>query len=207
MPYIKKIKLDEGIIGIWEKTETKEDFNSIITELVNDSRYKKITYQKRKVEFLATRALLANLIGVYTPIHYKDDGCPFLKVKNLNISISHSENLIAIILHKKKAGIDVEALGRPLEKIANKFLSEKEIDFINNSESKEKTLLLSWCVKEAVFKIINEQEINFKNQIIIEPYITDNKGEINVAFYSANKSQHIRLNYFFFKNNAIVWCV
>ena len=134
MPLIKKIELNDGIVGLWEISEPLEYFSKLIEKLASDTRFQKITFEKRKIEFLAVRALLMELTGEFKEVKYKTDGAPFLAGDNHHISISHSKNLVAIIIHKNKAGIDVEITGRPVAKIANKFISEEEIDAIYKSK-------------------------------------------------------------------------
>jgi phosphopantetheinyl transferase len=207
MPFIKKIELDKGVIGLWEINETLEDFENLIPELSGDEKYHRITNNKRKLELLSVRALLSELTGKFTLIKYKKNGCPFLPDSDWHISISHSTNLAAIILHKNKAGIDVETEGRQINKIATKFISEKELSVINQSELKNKIILLQWCAKEAVYKLTGHPGTNFKTQILLNEFNPSEKGFLNAQFISPENSSYIQLNYQFLKNNAVVWCV
>jgi 4'-phosphopantetheinyl transferase len=207
MPLLKKIELNGGIIGLWEITETVIDFEPLIPQLVEGPNLKKITHDKRRIEFMAVRFLLSDLLGEYSRIEYKSDGAPYLPDKNINISISHSKNMVAIILHKKRVGIDVEMLGRAIDKIADKFMSDVELENIMESDLKERYLLLHWSGKEAIFKLVREKGINFKKQIIVDPFGFSEEGKFYATFESAKLKKKIALNYTFVKNNAVVWCV
>jgi 4'-phosphopantetheinyl transferase len=207
MPFLKKIEIEGGIIGFWEISEKPAELGWLVEQFADDPKYLKLSSEKRSAEFLVVRALLAELTGRPLTIHYKKTGEPFLPEGNLNISISHSKNLATVILHKKRPGIDVEVFGRRVEKIADKFLSEEEISFAQLSAVPEKCLTILWSVKEAVYKCMGNAGINFKRQIFIHPFVISEEGQIDATFVSENTKQEILLNYFFLKNNAVVWCV
>ena len=207
MPLIKKIKIETGIIGIWEISEQPKDFPNL--QLDNEELTKLNQYKqpKRKIEFLATRALLHELTGQHLIIEYLPDGKPYLKNNSKEISISHSRNVVAIILNNLPVGIDVEEEDREIYKIATKFLSEYELDCIDKSNNKERSLVLYWCAKEAIFKVTPTQNIDFKKQIIIKPFEIFNEGIINAKLKLVAHVENIKLHYIFIKNNVLVWCV
>ena len=207
MPMVKKIALQEGVIGLWEKAETEENFSLLIRQLKRDPVFRRITNPRRKQEFLATRALLAELVNQPAVIRYNSDGKPYLSPGGQHISISHSKNLVAVILHKNRAGIDVETTGRPISEISKKFLSGEELAFISNSGQKEKILLLCWCAKEAIYKLAGMPGLKFTGQIIIEPFDVQEEGSFAARYFAGGGERLIHLNYFFFKNNAVTWCV
>jgi 4'-phosphopantetheinyl transferase len=207
MPYLKKTEVDGGIIGFWEISEKPAELGWLAEQFADDPEYLKLSSEKRRTEFLVVRALLVELTGRPLTIHYKKTGEPFLPEKNLNISISHSKNLATVILHKKRSGIDVEVFGRRVEKIADKFLSEEEISFAEQSGAPEKYMTTLWSVKEAIYKCMGNAGIEFKKQIFVHQFIISEEGQINATLISENNKQEISLNYFFLKNNAVVWCV
>lgn len=207
MPLLQKIELEKGMIGLWKMDRDEPEHPVVLSHLSKEPDFQKIKRPHRRLEMLASRSLLMVLLGEYVTIQYRANGQPCLPGKNLQISISHSAELAAVILHKKRAGIDVESLGRPVKRIAHKFLSEKELHFIRHSEAPEKMNLLCWCVKEAVFKLQEDQGIDFKKQIMIRPFQASDQGKINITFTGGGKRQYLTAEYFFIENNAVVWCV
>ena len=206
MPILKKIALEDGIIGLWKLTETSEVFNSLIPAGSPDKlRFDKITYKKRKVEFLATRAMLKEFLGHYPLIQYQKDGRPYLPNDALELSISHSRDIAAVILHKYRVGIDVEIEGRDIDKIARKFMSAEELLNISESENHERMQLLHWCAKEAVFKCTHHAGIDFRSQINIDKFEVFENGKMN-AVLKKNAPENIEVNYQFIENNALAWC-
>lgn len=74
-------------------------------------------------------------------------------------SLSHSNNIVAVVVAKNEVGIDVEKveLERFYKLLASKILTEKElVDFDNNVETINKL----WTVKEALFKKGNDAFFN-----------------------------------------------
>ena len=207
MPLVKKIMLEGGVIGLWSIVESVDDLSLMVHRTEAFKSHNHLGHEKRKTEFLAVRALLAELLQEPAEITYKNDGSPSLRGNNLNISISHSRNMVAIILHKNRVGIDVETVDRPVYKIAAKFLSEQELDFINGSGAADRLKLLCWCAKETIFKIAVDKVIDFKKHIIIEPFGRSEEGVFNATYLAPDKTQQFSLNYLFYENNAVVWCV
>lgn len=206
MPILKKIQFEEGIIGLWKLSENPEDFENLIPENSEDKqRFEKISYDKRKVEFLATRSLLKNLLGHYPEIKYQPDGRPFLPNDDMELSISHSRSIAAVILHKHRVGIDVEIEGRDINRIAKKFMSPEELSNIAEADHYERMQLLHWCAKEAVFKCTKHEGIDFRSQINIERFVVQEEGKMN-AILKKEHNEAILVNYLFIENNAVAWC-
>lgn len=95
----------------------------------------------------AVANLIASRLGPQVRLLHDPEGAPLLAGSNLNISVSHSRNFAAIMLHPSlRCGIDIEE-PRPaqLERVRTKFLSPAEqVSTLN--------LLRAWTAKEAVFK-------------------------------------------------------
>ena len=206
MPLIKKIPLEGGVVGLWEITEKPGNFSRISEILNNDPVFKKIKHTKRKTEFLATRALIEELTGHFPNITYNADGSPFFPGQDKHISISHSADMVAVIIHKNRVGIDVEKSDRPIGKIAHKFLSEKELKFTKCSRSPERSQMICWCAKEAIFKWAPEQGIDFASQIQIAPFSEEKDKNIYANFISG-KTYHLKLSFLEEKGNILVWCI
>jgi 4'-phosphopantetheinyl transferase len=207
MPFLKKIAIEDGIIGFWEISEKPDELEQQYPEFTTFAEYKKLTSEKRRTEFLVVRALLSKLTSVFSTIVYRKNGAPYLQNEDLNISISHSATLVAIILNKKRAGIDVEILGRKVERIADKFLSGKELEFARQSPEPEICMTLLWSAKEAVYKCIGKSGVEFKKQILVGPFNPSGEGKMKATYISRVKQQEMALDFFFMKNNAVVWCV
>ena len=208
MGLIKKITNNFGTILIWEITETMAELKSQINLSENDiPEFSRITAERRKKEFLATRILLEKALGAKVEIQYNNSGKPFLNSAGLNISISHSAEYVTLFLSKMKVGIDIENTCRNISRIANRFLSEKEKTDIKHIKNPERALFIYWGAKESIFKCSHEKNIQFNQQISIDRFDIKARGEFTGELRTNRVVSNYKLFYFFLKNNVLVYCV
>jgi len=207
MGIILKKKLEDGsVLGLWEITE---DISVLLNQVkLSDTeldRFNGFLSHARKLEFLSVRALLAKMINPNTKITYTKNRKPYLDDDSHNISISHSKNLTSILLNKtKRVGIDLEFMSHRIRKIAHKFINDNES--ININEFTEKYhLYIHWCAKEALYKICDKKDINFKLNLFIKPFQLNNKGVIKGMVDSERINEEFDLNYFKYDNYIIVY--
>ena len=120
---------------------------------------------KRKTEYLAARLALKTLFNKDTKLEHHSSGQPYIKEKR-HLSISHSNNYLAVSLSEEPVGIDIEKPSDKLRHVVQRILSGKEnIAFQKNSNLENACRL--WSAKEAVFKCIGRREINYRDDIQI----------------------------------------
>lgn len=167
--------------GIWKIEETSEE---LLAMLEHPSDYmlhlQKLKTEKRRQEWLACRVLLKELMGQEQPIAYHDDGAPYLPASPLSLSISHTNGYAAVLLQDKEAaGIDIEYRSDRVLKIRSRFMSADEDASVSPSHEVEH-LLIYWCAKEALFKMIRQQDVDFIKHLHVEPFAYSPSGEIRV---------------------------
>ncbi len=170
MPLILRENIDNGEIGLWKVSEEIETLLSLAKLSDPDIiTYSGITAIHRKKEWLATRALLNELIPEQLLIKYHIDGRPYLENSSTNISISHSTGYIAIILQSASIpGIDIELIARKVGKVGSRFLSSDELAVCNEeAELSNHRMLVHWCAKEAIYKMVPFSNIEFATDIRI----------------------------------------
>ena len=144
--------------------------NLVAVEKARLDSFKNIS---RKIEWLSVRALVKTMLGKDTRILYNAENKPFVRGNTHNISISHSNNLTAVMISKdKRVGIDLEFMSGKISKVANKFINERE-NIIEDADLSKFHLYLHWCAKEALYKICDKQDINFRDGITIAPFHPD----------------------------------
>ena len=180
MPIIQKIKKNYCQIAIWEMSESLEK----LILLSNDIDISKLKIEKRKKEFLSARLLLNELLP-NNSISYNTYGAPEIENNNF-ISISHSKNLVAIIISKKKVGLDIEQISKKLLRLSSKFILAG-----HHSPLSEETTTLIWCCKEAIFKWHQKGNIDFIADIKIKSCIIKDEGQLIAEF----KRQKLTLHY------------
>ena len=180
MPIIHKIEEKEITILVWEITETLEELQVLLGGL-NISNH---TSEKRKKEQLTTRLLLKEILPKKTII-YNKFGAPELD-NGQYISISHSADLVAVIISHEKTGLDIEKISEKTLLLASKFVSEKNLINLD----KEKSTLI-WCLKEAIYKWDQKGGVDFIKDIIITEFTPKEYGKV-IAFL---KNKKLNLNY------------
>ncbi|MBN2485025.1 MAG: 4'-phosphopantetheinyl transferase superfamily protein [Bacteroidales bacterium] len=208
MPLIyNQVVYDDCQLAVWEITESFEDMYSKIHffdgEIENLKNYKSTV---RQLEWLSVRRLLREVRGVPTQIVYNESRKPFLFNSDQHISISHSRNLTAVLLSStKKVGLDLEYMAQNVEKVAHKFLNPDEY-IVENQNKRNFHMYIHWCAKEALYKLCDKQDINFRKNLTIEPFEPDDCGEI--MGWVDNKFWHDKflLRYFTIKGYIVVYC-
>jgi phosphopantetheinyl transferase len=186
---------DGSIIALWQMTETAEDFFVMLGETSVEQEIKHISAEKRRREKLSVRLLLKTVLGKLPTIVYDTHGAPSLADNSYHISISHCKNFAAIMLHPtKRTGIDIEQIHPRIESLAHKFLSPQEAQNIPHPYS-IKELLVYWCAKETLFKLIPENEIHFAEQLHITPFLLQEKGTISACETRTERQESFTLHY------------
>jgi len=202
MPLFKTISIEGGLIGLWKFEETTVDLLPYFSgEELADPAFLKYTHEKRKVEWLATRVLIRQLIGSDFAISYLGSGKPILKHDRFkHISISHSRDFAAVILHEHlNVGIDIEETTRDYNRIEKKYLSDIELIQTNKNPQLQ---CLYWCAKEAIFKLVDDEGIEFRRQIHIIP---EHEDQYYAKFMSGNQESSYKLHHQFISEHCLVW--
>jgi phosphopantetheinyl transferase (holo-ACP synthase) len=208
MPFLKKIEVDNGVLGIWKLTETVETLSAAFQFSVNEeAEFKMFLLKKRQSEYLATRLLLHQLLGEKNEIVYKDSGSPQIKNSTQNISISHSAELVVVFISNELPGIDVENSTRNIDKVVNRFLNPKELAWIEQSDNPKFLKMLFWCAKEAIYKCACQSGLQFDTQIFIPPFEFTKTHSFKGNVILQNRIANYKLWYIPIKNNIIVYCV
>jgi 4'-phosphopantetheinyl transferase EntD len=195
------------LLGMWE---IKEDYDTLVNLYSPDeedmAKLDSFKNHHRKLEWLSVRILLKTLLNQQIKIVYNAERKPFLAGQPYNISISHSKNLTSVLLSKtRKVGIDLEYMSHRISAIAHKFINENEK--ITGDENLEKYhLYIHWCAKEALYKICDKQNINFKENLTITPFIPRKEGEITGRVKNELLDDDFTIHFFRLNNYIIAWC-
>jgi len=207
MAIIKNEVFDCGCqLGIWKITEEYNTLRSRLKltreELDTLDRF---THLPRKIEWLSVRVLLNEMAGTDLSIYYNGNRKPFIKGNSYYISISHSRDLTSILLSReKKVGIDLEYMSHRIGNISDRFINSRE-DITEDTEQRKYHLYIHWCAKEALYKICDKQDINFRDNLTIEAFQPHEEGLLNGWVKNKRRNELFRLNYFNLGNYVVVW--
>jgi phosphopantetheinyl transferase len=159
----------------------------------------------RSIEWLSTRAMLFVLLGDDKSIQNHPDGRPYLTDHSYHISLSHTKEYAALLLHDSlPVGIDIEARSERVKKVASKFISEEE--YIDPSR-KVIHQLLHWSAKESLFKLINRQGVDFKEHLRVRPFTPGDNGTIMATETGGETPRAHLLHYEVHDHYVLTWVV
>ena len=199
MPLILNKDLGEkSKLGIWKINESLDDFLYIKPTLVK--QYDKYKSDRRKKEVAAVQLLIDKLLDRHTILRHYPNGKPYLD-ENINIGISHTDGLAAVILSENKdVSVDVEYISDRVSRIKKKFMRDDENAF-NSIE-----LLLHWCVKETIYKLRSEYNLNFMDFRILQIVkLSESQGLVKTEIISQNL--FLDINYMIFDSYIITYSI
>ncbi|MDH5366762.1 MAG: 4'-phosphopantetheinyl transferase superfamily protein [Cyclobacteriaceae bacterium] len=198
MPIIKIDQISKhSAVALWKINESESELYELMK---NDSVLQlpdpDVSNVIKKREWMSGRLVLKALIehlGLKYHGIYKDEvGKPHLNKHPHHISLTHSFPWVGAIVCKNGAvGIDLEQPTKKLNRIAHKFLCEKElVQADNNTEQ----LCVYWCAKEALYKLKGQKGIIFKENLLLDPFEMDTKMELigNIIVDDKVKSYKLR---------------
>jgi len=207
--YFKKELDNEATIAVWQVTETEaelRELSSIPSDELEEISF--IRSESLRRQRLAVRALLSQLFEDKVYLSHHDNGKPYLENLVTNISITHTEKYVAVILHDEEdVGIDIECQDRDFSAVEKKALSEEEIDDLDEDKKNEQ-LAIYWCAKEAIFKRVSAYNVDFAEQIEIERFRPRGEGELEATFiHKDGYEEEFELEYMTFDHHVLVWVV
>ena len=204
---VRKEITEEGcLLGIWEITETSDQLLDMLSEENKEKAHKylsTIRSKKRKLEWLSIRVVLQILTNDNKTVKHTSQGQPYLSDNSYQISISHSKDYAVVLLHKhKKVGVDIENYSNRILKIEKRFISEDEY-----IDPKNRTLhlILHWCAKETLYKLMDSTKIIFKEHLHIHPFQIQNKGVIKACESLSQDTTVFDIYYEVNPNFVITW--
>ena len=181
MPLHKVVLLSKTAkLYLWKITEDLSELRSQI-RLKNSSiaRLESMKSESHQKGFLAVRMLLQHNEYDDFDLYYDAFGKPHIKpqgcfVKDVEISISHSNNFSAIVISQEKVGLDIEQIKDKTVRIAPRFMDVLHLENLSMEEKIKKATVI-WGIKESIFKIKNEQGISFPNHIFEDDFSLEEK--------------------------------
>ncbi len=208
MPLFYFKNLGDTRIGIWKTDESVEELLQIAhigKEILNVS-----SNPKRQTEIAAVRALLYMMCNELKEISYKENGKPYLKDESMNISISHTKGYVAVILsNTSSVGIDIEKFSDTVIRVKDKFLTLEEQKVIEyNPEKIKEALIICWSAKETMFKIMEEEEVDFCDHLRIYPfYIKNNIDKIFTREFKTIQNKEFKIHFLIENDFVLTYCI
>jgi|TARA_B110000196_G_scaffold247965_1_gene217024 4'-phosphopantetheinyl transferase len=169
-PWISKADwtpLPKGEIDVWKFSLALRENDRNILSQDELERFDRTDSKPKHERKIAGRAQLRRILSLYTStdpseisFEYGQNQKPLLpKHSDLSFNLSHSENMgLVAVTYSRRVGIDLEYLEaeRPFSKIAERFLTKSENDFINGypEEERSRAFYRIWTLNEAYLKAL-----------------------------------------------------
>ena len=127
-----------------------------------------IRSESRKHEIIITTLLVRELFGCNCELKHRPSGAPYLErgaEAVPEISISHCAGLVAIADSKKPVGVDVEIVGERVMRVRDRVFSDEELRYMGSSPV---AATIAWTAKEALYKLVPEDGLDFRGDIILD---------------------------------------
>jgi len=162
--------------------------------------------EKREREYLAVRALLREVFDKDLYVGHHSNGQPFLRNQTDRITISHTRRFAVVLTHPHRdVGVDIESLDRDFSAVEHRALSDREIASLSQKE-RSLHLAILWSAKEALYKCVLQEGVDFAAHIEVEPFVPQESGTLCARFrYKDNREAHFSLKYKIFDNHILVY--
>ena len=204
-------------LGIWHIEEPEAFFLSQVP------LQQEISHPHKRLQHLAGRYLLRFLFPEFPNelIEIADTRKPFLPGDAFHFSISHCGDYAAVIVSRSyRVGIDIEIPTPRVARVRHKFLHAEELISIEKDHKMlfekgrsgedlfMRRLTLLWSAKEAVFKWYGNGEVDFSDQIRVQPpggqLAIPGQGNMQSLFQKEG-SVALTLPFVNFKEICLVW--
>lgn len=133
--------------------------------ILNSSEKSKKAVSKIAYDFVSNLAMKQLKINQKPRLTCESNGKPFFEdYPNFHFNISHCENLVAVAVADSSVGVDIEKVRETNLKIAERFFTDEEKDFVKDSNS----FFYVWTRKEALLKRNGEGLKNISKADVLE---------------------------------------
>jgi len=156
-----------------------------------------IKHESKRLQWLSSRLLIRQLLNTldFIELKYLEWGQPKLVNFEHHISISHTSDISAVIVSKDRhVGIDIEQSNRKVEKIAHKFISEKERTQRNCPLSQEEMMFI-WSAKESLYKFYGNGQVDFKKHLLVKLPKSFSSGITEGSIHRKNYFTEVKIHF------------
>lgn len=172
MPLISSITQGQSYqIYIWRMVEKDLNMKWVLEKEGIDLLPIKGWHPKRQREWLTGRYLAHTYLPErITSMLIGPSGKPYFENAASHFSLSHSKELLGIVISSNEIGLDIQIESPGVARTAHKFVTKQNIERLPNWMTIDHKNHILWCVKEAVFKAYGLGVVDFRSDILIEEF-------------------------------------
>jgi 4'-phosphopantetheinyl transferase len=160
------------VLGLWHVQETAEELQAHLHALRPGHEIPVFKSESRTREWLGARLLAYTLLEKLSAppllLHRKETGMPVCSEAGWHVSLTHSGPWVgALVSCSDQVGIDIELRHEKILRLAPRFLNEPELQAADGDLEK---VLLYWSAKETLYKVYQQKELIFKEQLLVSDF-------------------------------------
>ncbi len=176
MPIIQNYTTEKnGQFAVWHITENEAFFRGKLLLTAADSAEIDGLKGRRKLESLAGKYLVQSMVDFKHKVIKDAFGKPHLEGSDVHISITHSAHFAAAIISPKAVGIDIQEVTPRLDRIAWRVMNDNKLRQLDKTHRLDH-LHAYWCAKESLYKAYGWRGLDFRKNIVIEPFSFPENG-------------------------------
>lgn len=197
---------NQAQMAVWQITESEEELINRLSFCASmDFQLQPISNPSKRLEWLASRLLIQELLQCTPAVNYSANGKPFMEGRDVHLSISHTSGFAAVVVSPQKpTGIDIEYPSPRMEKLSARFVNaaeEKQFSICG----RERGSALVWCAKETLYKIMDTPGVLFKEDMGIDGLSTDASGTLKAQVNIRDQRLSLVLQYRITAEYYLVW--
>lgn len=164
---------NRSILAVWRIEEDIEELRRQVYLSKQDEQFfKSFSSEQRSKEWLTARLLTQMMLEEDVSIIYEPTGKPYILNSDWEISITHKNEFVGIVLGKnKRVAIDIEQLSSRLDKVYDYYMRPEELDSLDRNQ-RNFQLHLFWCAKECLVKVVNRKNLRIIEDMYVHPIHT-----------------------------------
>jgi len=208
---IRKELTGNFLLGVWKIEEGEAWYfnNPILAgELLNRvERYKSV---QRKLQTIAVPILIETLLPGESNLefYHSDNNQPLFVEAPYKLSITHSDNMVAVLLSgETAAGVDIQRHSSKVKRIAHKFMNDEEKNGYEKVPESDKLYYLNvlWGAKESMFKLYGKGGLDFRENLLVHAFDVKPQGDFTGVIRKGKTMIHIKGVYTKLGNFVLVY--
>lgn len=131
----------------------------------------------RRAQWSTCRVILREELGEGAQLRYAPTGALILvsPIEGIRfVSLSHSDEWVAVMLSEGRCGVDIEALGRNFSRVASRYISHEERAQFE-AQVGDHFEAIMWSAEEAIYKFGSNPGLDFIQDMVITGFDTTNQ--------------------------------
>ncbi|MBR5830621.1 MAG: 4'-phosphopantetheinyl transferase superfamily protein [Tidjanibacter sp.] len=170
MNILKHIEIPRGRILI-ARVEPEAENSPLLTD-EDREHLATLTAPARRAQWSTCREILRAELGQKAGLRYAASGALILThpIGEVSyVSISHSNEWVAVMLSERRCGVDIEALDRNFSRVASRYISHEERNKFEHRVGGDFEAIM-WSAEEALYKYGSNPGLDFLQDMVITEF-------------------------------------